>query len=450
MTDRDDLLRRVRRANPAPCSRPLPASLTDARPPLDWLVEAGTAGTFYRPAGSARPTRRGPALAALALAVTLVVTVPLLLLGGGEEGGPMATTMPSTTLPPATLATTTPTTTTTLPGPAIVRVAVLPDDDSVLSSQMLPLVALSAGEVWAAFGEVEATLGALGGLIAHLEDGVWEYWRLTPAQAGVPGEMQPELARGLAVAPDGVVWAATDIGVFSFDGVEWALRFDGPAGGVAVDESGTVWIGGSWGAYPPVPWLARWDGERWERLDGSPEEMPGGIRTTPLAVPRGGDAWIAVSPGFDWSDLMRHDCATLEVVQVGDLETSGGMGAVGISSLETAPNGDLWVGGFLGDDWERVVLARFDGETWTLYDWPFADTSGVGVLPFDMAVGPDGVVWFAFEGGLGSFDGTEWVTRLDSAGESIFKVDIAPDGTVWYSDPTGIHVFNPYLTAPDG
>ena len=46
--------------------------------------------------------------------------------------------------------------------------------------------------------------------------------------------MYPSLPRDLAVAPDGTVWAATDVGVFSFDGAEWTRRFDDPAWAVAV------------------------------------------------------------------------------------------------------------------------------------------------------------------------------------------------------------------------
>ncbi len=46
--------------------------------------------------------------------------------------------------------------------------------------------------------------------------------------------------RQLALAPDGTVWATTGAGVFSFDGVEWTRRFDGPAGILAVAPDGAV------------------------------------------------------------------------------------------------------------------------------------------------------------------------------------------------------------------
>ena len=63
----------------------------------------------------------------------------------------------------------------------------------------------------------------------------------------------------------------------------------------------------------------------------------------------------------------------------------------------------------------------------------------------DLAVGPDGVVWFAFggnasAGGLGSFDGTEWTTRIE--GQPVWSVDVAPDGTVWYTDSEGVHTLS--------
>jgi len=89
------------------------------------------------------------------------------------------------------------------------------------------LVAVSVREVWAAFDD------RLIRLFGHLEDGVWAFWRPTPPFATTAHE--------LTVAPDGTVWAATGAGVFSFNGVEWTRRFDGPVGAVAVGEDGTVW-----------------------------------------------------------------------------------------------------------------------------------------------------------------------------------------------------------------
>jgi len=62
-----------------------------------------------------------------------------------------------------------------------------------------------------------------------------------------------------------------------------------------------------------------------------------------------------------------------------------------------------------------------------------------------MAAGPDGVLWLAYRGGFGSFDGTQGTPYFEgdpAAGLWFSSVDIAPDGTVWYADPEGVHTLS--------
>ena len=295
-----------------------------------------------------------------------------------------------------------------------------------------PVAAVSTGEAWA-FIPAE---GYPAGLIGHLKDGAWTYWRLTadPASLG-----------DIAVAADGTVWAATSSGVFSFDGTEWTRQFD-PAGAVTVAQDGTLWIGGrldrDWFSAPF--WMARWDGESFTRMDPWPLDPPAfGIPA--MAATPDGEVWIA-STGYVQSDLMRLDGQIMEAVPIGEYQDDApdsGIGPVGVFDIEVAPNGDVWVGGFVTADWDQVVLARYYGAEWTVYDWPFADRSPAGeVLFFDLAVGPDGTLWLSFPGGLGSYDGTTWSLRAATMAEGgIAIVDVAPDGTVWYTDQAGLHTF---------
>jgi hypothetical protein len=359
--------------------------------------------------------------AAAAVAAGVIVLAVLLWPGGGSESAPFVddgSTVPGTTLTVPTTTTLPTTTTAALPGIEGFAVSV---DDAGLGT--VGLVAVSAGEVWAVRGVGQP------GLIGRLEGGVWTHWRLDPNPRGQ--------VNGVAVAPDGTVWVATNSGVFSFDGVEWTRRFDDPAGSVGVDGGGIVWIGGPQRNVAQSPWLARWDGEAWVRVDPTPQAAPEPSIIS-LAILSDGGIWVSQSAGgWGFDLLMRYDGTTMEEVRIWDyLDHFPGV----FTEIAVAPNGDLLVGGHQDGQDRQVRVARFDGDEWTewaAHDWPFfAESMGA----FDMAVGSDGVLWFAFDGGLASVDGTEWTTQIEGPGVS--AVDVAPDGTVWYAGPDGVHIFS--------
>jgi hypothetical protein len=379
----------------------------------DEVIAGRTRGVTMTQELEALGTRRWwsqPAVVATAVAVLAMVMFGggLLLglrLGGGDDVAEQTTT-------------TTTTTRTTLPG---IEGFPVPVDDPI--TWRGGLGAVSAEEVWAVDGVGQP------GLIGRLENGDWTLWRLVPSPTGQ--------VNGLAVAPDGTVWAAGNSGVFSFDGAEWTRRFDDPAGTVGVDGGGTVWIGGTFGWGNGSLWLARWDGESWVRVELTGPEMGTGFPApTSMAVLRNGEIWM-VRSFFGWGGdvVVRYDGTTMESVACWEyLDPCPGA----FVELAAAPNGDLLVGGY-GHNLDRQYrVARFDGDQWTewpAHDWPSAESFGAS----DMAVGPDGVLWFAFEGVLASADGTEWTTRIEGPGVS--AVDVAPDGTVWYADADGVHIF---------
>jgi|GEM_PF-3117689 len=350
----------------------------------------------------------------------LIVGFVLVACGGSPaattDESPSTTAAVSSTLP-ATSSTTTTIAASTTSTPTLEIVKDFDYHDfSGWGKNPLDILAVSAREVWA----------VTAGLIGHLEDGDWTHWR---PLAGV--------FSGVAVAPDGTVWVAASSGVFSFDGAAWTRRFDGLARAVGVSEDGTVWIGGTFGAENGLLWLARWDGESWVRFDEAGPATSGSDPAPPLnmTVLPDGDVWI-VGAMFGWGGdlLVRYDGTTMGRVGIG-LDPGPGFNL----QLAAAPNGDLLVGGFVHNLDRQYRVARFDGEQWSewpAHHWPSAETSGAS----DMAVGPDGVLWFAFEGGLASVDGTEWTIRIEGPGVS--AVDVAPDGTVLYADSDGVHVFS--------
>jgi hypothetical protein len=443
----------MRLANPVPN----PSALADSSESLAVSRLVSRRRHAMRPEPTAPPEARhhwrGIAIAATAFVAALAIALPLWLLRGGDEPPPVATSVTTTIATTSTAAANA--------TPEIVVASISIEDAS--PSIGLPLVAVSARE--ASLG-MSPPAGTRMALIGHLEDGTWKLYRLDHPSNWITRIL------GLAVAPDGTAWVATNAGVFSFDGAEWTRRFDGPAGAVVVDDGGTVWIGGertpttppsSIEDMPSMLWLARWDGASWERMDDASEQPSLGVAALMAVLPNG-EAWIREGGREMWArpELLRYDGTTLA-----DPPDERGFAAAAVA-LEAAPNGDLWAGAycspgeylapgyfppeaplgnggcvptgtgvfppeFLNSD-PAVVLGRFDDEAWTAYEAPFTDRL------LDIAVGPDGVVWFASDGGLGSFDGTEWVTRIE--GPSVWSVDVAPDGTVWYTDSDGVHTLS--------
>jgi len=338
------------------------------------------------------------------------------------------------TVPPAPTTTGAPAPTTTIPSDPQIVLADLSVGTANPMEWYGSLVAVSSEEAWATLALPEE--GRLT-IIGHLEHGEWTSYRLEGEAGRVLG-----LARG----PDGTLWAATDFGVFSQEGGVWKRRGDDPVAGVAVGSDGTVWIGGrreAWYDEPMRLWLARRDGVSWERLDPHPGEAPTTNGNAPIVVFPGGDVWMVHRAGT-WveDDLMHYDGAALEAVQIPgipDPTPDNRIPAARVVAIAAAPDGCLWAAGYLAADPSRVVVARFDGRAWIIYDWPFAGPSSTAPR-ISVAVGPDGVVWFAFEEGLGSFDGRVWTTHRE--GRAAYNVAVAPDGTVWFSDAAGIHILD--------
>jgi len=220
----------MRLANPVPH----PSALADSSESLAVSRLVSRRRHAMRPEPTASPEARhhwrGIAIAAAAFAAALAIALPLWLLRGGDEPPAVATSV-TTTITASTIATTTTTAATATQEIVVASISVEDASPSVGG----PLVAVSAREAW-----LGMTPSAESGttLIGHLEDGTWSFYRLDRLRNWMAGIL------GLAVAPDGMVWAATNVGVFSFDGAEWTRRFDGPAGAVVVDQGGTVWIGG--------------------------------------------------------------------------------------------------------------------------------------------------------------------------------------------------------------
>lgn len=386
-------------------------------------------GFSVRPVPTEPAPRRRWLIAAAGVAAAVAVLLAILLWPRSGDPAPFVeegSTIPETSVTVPTALTPSTTTMAAIEYPW--GRALTPDDS---------LVALSAHEAW--------VLSVSGG-------DVWDVWHLEGRRifhSSLPAELAGRAA--MAVAPDGTVLVAGENGVFSLDLLPWIRRSDRCVGAITMAPDGTVWIGGRVEGVEDGPafWVARWDGQFFTRVEPWQIDPPGAVGTVAMAATSDGEVWISALGGYLPSDLMRYDGQTMETVRIGDYQDpwpDDAVGPVWVFDIEAAPNGDVWIGGSEFRDAGRVVLARFDGAEWTVYDWPFANGSPEGEpFPFDLAVGPDGTLWVNFPGGLGSYDGTTWSLRAASRTWERLPgpVDIAPDGTVWYSDADGLHTLTP-------
>jgi hypothetical protein len=149
--------------------------------------------------------------------------------------------------------------------------------------------------------------------LARFIDGSWEL-----------GQPAVTFCQGLAVGPEGAVWAITPKGLIRFDGKRWT-RVDGSirSGPLAVGPDGVAWA------------MA---GTRLVRFD------PDGTRTvigrTPLTV--------------------RRDSLLLSSAQPGDVW-------VGTNAMESQPQAARWSGRWTripGEAWTLQIRAATDGSLW--------------------------------------------------------------------------------------
>jgi len=373
MTDRDDLLRRVRRANPAPPEGALPAEVADSRPPVAWLIEGKHAMADAAPSAE-RHRWRGPAIAAAALGAALLIATPLWLLWGGKGSST-----------PVTSGTVAPTTTAPSTGRPLAPTGI----DVVASSHEAywSLVGEASGIIWVSSpGQLtrfdptteETRVWTVADDAAFVGD--WD-WDITPARAG---------------------------GVWLFGGGTTVTRFDGERLEKMIEPPGTVIdlteaADGALWAVVEATGVLRWDGSAWVAT-GITQVSP---NTLVVSDDRGGvwvkhGAQVGVAPeGVG----LRHYSGETWVAYT---EAELGIDPSTVSVIAPQPDGTVWVGT------SRGSLRHLVGGTWTGID--NEDPPFPGFTLFSMAVGGDGTMWAAFASeGTGavrvvSIEGDTWTT----------------------------------------
>jgi ligand-binding sensor domain-containing protein len=286
-----------------------------------------------------------------------------------------------------------------------------PTSDRVTSVAVTP-----DGATWFAFGDHSASTPGRG--LSRFDGQEWEYF-LDDAEVNA-----------LAVEPDGTLWAGVGCGVQRFDGTAREIVVsceELPAGNVLdIDfaPDSAVWVANGLG-------LARFDGQSWtvyDRLVHALEVAPDGTiwmngweGTQGSSYVARIDASAALGTGGEpWSTLKSADSFPGE-----------------FTVQAVTPDGFLWgitpegrLASFDGLSW-------MDGESWTFYDPPGADSvDKIDVL----TVAPDGALWLASGNCIVRFDregGPEeaWTIYTQSNGlpESYYQaMAFGPDGEIWF------------------
>jgi hypothetical protein len=387
------------------------------------------------------------AIAVAAAATVFLVIGAIALMGpfAGEESTPITdplvpTTVPATTIPETTF------------NP-------LPESSAPDPIDVTGGVAVADGTLWASTGAgmVRWDLEERSAELFTSADGL-------PFAEGASG--------GVAVAPDGTVWAFTwNQGLAYFDGTVWSepAGYDqldivkprcvvgeeclNPLTAMAVGPDGVLFLAvGS-------ETLLRFDGVDWSVLPVTPAETGGGTGWTGyMAVASDGTLWAA-----SWEELLAYDEDTWA-----RYTTADGLPSGAISSVAVAPSGDIWVA--TTDDFDGTPsggVARFDGDSWTVFN----ETDGLYEdAATGLTVGPDGTVWAIYganddpsagmeraAGGISRFDGMTWSTEtIPDVGMGFGWGSAAVDntGTLWIGSRWGVVGFDgadtTVLRVPEG
>lgn len=236
--------------------------------------------------------------------------------------------------------------------------------------------------------------------------------------------------------PDGSVWAGSEAGVTRYVPGVGADRFDGLGSwqnpvvtDLARDSTGGIWaVSGL-----SFPGAFRWDGEEWVHLGQEDGFSAGAVHS--VEVDARGDVWfMALGQGLGAMGVFRLSGGTIS-----RLMDPGRFLASPAYAMAQGHEGDLWFG-------TRLGLTRLRDAEWI--NLGAEEGVGAGERPWvqDIAVTPDGQVWFThgpeLSTGLGTVgaDGeVRYLTRRDGLpSDNLLAVEVDRAGQVWVSSFAGV------------
>lgn len=345
------------------------------------------------------------------------------------------------------------------PGSAVKAIAVGPDGTPWFGT--IEGILHLDGDLWTAY--IDEHLAWVTDIAVTSDGTVWfgteggasrfdgETWTTYTTADGLAGD----IVHSVAVAPDGVVWFGTNGGVSRFDSETWTTYTAADGLGlrgyeiraIAVAPDGTVWAGAGDRRSQYGGGVSRFDGETWTnyttadglRYDSAIAVAPAPDSTVWVGI--GGGGGVAHFDGETWTSYNYNNY----------IESN--WGPTWVSAIAVGPDGILWVGTHNFKRSRGSGVFRFDSETWINYT---ADDGLAGNIIPSIAVAPDGTVWVgaysefapdggpAPPGGISYFDGETWHTMTDGpSARFISDIAVAPDGVLWFGKAGGVSRYLP-------
>lgn len=300
------------------------------------------------------------------------------------------------------------------------------------------MTAASDGSMWVATSDW--LIGDSGGINRYGPDGTWQTYQLDK-----PTAEDLLYVQSMAAGTDGSMWVYA-IGLSSHTFTIVRLTPDGQqtalpsADGAPTNADGLPMFVMAMTAGPDGSiWFSAIGAEQGEAVSMLDQLKPDGSRATykrtlnrfyagdTIAFGPNGALWIGNSSDTAAGVGRLNVDGTTEIITQKD-----GLGDARINDIAVAPDGSMW---FASDGGLSQLTTEGQWITYTV------ESSLVDNIVYDIVVAPDRSLWFATHGGIHKLDiKGEWttytVTNMTEYG-LVFAVAAGPDGSMWFGTEQG-------------
>ena len=276
-----------------------------------------------------------------------------------------------------------------------------------------PVPAPTSTSVW---------FGAFGGGAIHYDGSVWTTYR------GFRSPLPNDRVNDIFVAKNGAKWFATENGLAQLRGTTWS-HYDTGTTGFPGNNVTTVHVLGD------LVWIGTADSgagmydiarNKWTTFRTDNSDIPANsIRDVLIISEELNRVWLATING-----AALYNNGQWQFFEIRDGLASNEVLSLGIDTF-----GNVWVGT------DGHGLSVFNGATWTIHDTRSSGLTNDTVR--SITAGPDGRVWFATSGGVGTYDNVNksWATynavSSSLAHNEVYDIAIDSSGRVWIATVDG-------------